>query len=533
MSHAPRTPPKVARPMFSPGKGLFEAIRSGDTERVRTLLAEGADPNGRTRDRFAVDFSLWHDLLLQAWDHDLGVGHYEYSHWEGFTPLMAAASHRRDPIVSLLLDAGADLAATDSIGLSALMYALVARREAVALLFLDRGAPVAAATHLSKTEEPSSRGNQYTVTGLTPLHVASLTGSAAVIRRLLDRGADPSATDSLGRTPLQMVLRNPSAEARDVLVGRTSGAALPPLAPGEALRLLDQYLAQGAPPQERIHSLIPRVLADDYYEAYRRETNAGGNRMECFEYACARRLGRAFRFLVETGQVPLPAAHGHETPFRTACRALAWDIADFLLERGYRPGPADLMEALPHPPLVEALLERGVPVTPFELFGKRQDLIRSLLEVRGPDHETVTANQVAVIDLLADHGARLDLPDPQGNTPLIIAVKQSGSAVVEALVRRGAPLDAANARGQTALMVAAFYGNDRAAKVLIEAGAALNQRNQVGQTALWMAVNYSRQELVRLLLQAGADPTIPDAAGLTPLALARQRKLAQILPLLT
>ncbi|NLI79232.1 MAG: hypothetical protein GX442_22655 [Candidatus Riflebacteria bacterium] len=511
---------------------MFEAIRAGDTERVRTLLAEGIDPNGRTRDRFAVDFSLWHDLLLRAWDHDMGIGLYEYSHWGGFSPLMAAASHRRDPIVDLLLEAGADLAATDSIGLGALMYALVAKREAVALRFLERGAPVAVATHVSKTEEPSSRGNENTVTGLTPLHVASLTGSAEVIRQLLERGADPSATDSLGRTPMQMVLQNPSPEARAVLVGRTSGAALPTLAPGEALRLLDQYLAGDGTPEERIRSLIPRVLADDYYDAYHRETNLGGKRMELFEYACARRLGRAFRFLVETGQVPLPSSPRDETPFQTACRALAWDIADFLLERGFRPGPADLMDALPNPPLVGILLERGVPVTPCERYGQPQDPVRALLEVKGSDHGVITANQVAVIDLLADHGARLDLPDQHGNTPLIIAVKQCAAAVVQALARRGAPLDGANARGQTALMTAAFYGHDASAKALIEAGAPLDQRNQVGQTALWMAVNYSRPEQVRLLLQAGADRTIPDAAGITPLALARQRKLAQILPLL-
>ena len=57
------------------------------------------------------------------------------------------------------------------------------------------------------------RGRQ----GLTPLHVAAGCGRAGMVRLLLDRGADPSARDSGGRTPADTARRYGKEDCADIL----------------------------------------------------------------------------------------------------------------------------------------------------------------------------------------------------------------------------------------------------------------------------------------------------------------------------
>ena len=66
------------------------------------------------------------------------------------------------------------------------------------------------------------RGRQ----GLTPLHVAAGCGRAGIVRLLLDRGADPSAADSGGRTPADTARRYKKDECAGIL-----DAAPPPPTP--------------------------------------------------------------------------------------------------------------------------------------------------------------------------------------------------------------------------------------------------------------------------------------------------------------
>ena len=67
------------------------------------------------------------------------------------------------------------------------------------------------------------RGRQ----GLTPLHIAAGCGRAGTVRLLLDRGADPSAEDSGGRTPADTARRYGNDECAGIL-----DAAPPPPGPG-------------------------------------------------------------------------------------------------------------------------------------------------------------------------------------------------------------------------------------------------------------------------------------------------------------
>ena len=111
----------------------------------------------------------------------------------GWTPLHLAVDSNRNPAVTAaLIEVGADVHARQEDGPTPMHDAATA--EVVALL-LAAGADIEArATYLGR-HQPNGRD-------MTPLHVAAKRGNAAVFMALLDAGADPSALDVEGKTPL-------------------------------------------------------------------------------------------------------------------------------------------------------------------------------------------------------------------------------------------------------------------------------------------------------------------------------------------
>ena len=106
----------------------------------------------------------------------------------GATALMCAAAGAggQEGAIALLLDRGADLAATDDEGTTALMCAAENGHTATAALLLDRGADIAAT---------DSGGD-------TALHHAAQFGHTPCVALLLDRSADVNSTLHDGRTAL-------------------------------------------------------------------------------------------------------------------------------------------------------------------------------------------------------------------------------------------------------------------------------------------------------------------------------------------
>ncbi len=317
---------------------------------------------------------------------------------------------------------------------------------------------------------------------------------------------------------------------RDTRGGNPYGDSLP----GDAIKQLVVLLAEGGT-GEAEGDLISRVLSDDYVEAYRRETQTFGPVRGLFDYCCVNRFSRVFRFLVERGYLEtskLPNEDGND--FEKACRNCAWDIAALLLERGFRPGPAELQDALPEPSLVKTILGAGVPLAPFKRYKWEQDFVRSLVLCARRIRVGLLKpeKQLEVLKMLLERGATFENADEDGNTPLILSVKERAPHMVRALVEAGASLDRVNGKGQTALMAAAYLGEAESAKVLAKAGAALDVQDKDRQTAIWIAVNYFRKDIVRILVEAGANATIRDITGSTPADLARRRKLMDLVPLL-
>jgi ankyrin repeat protein len=89
-------------------------------------------------------------------------------------------------VVRRLLAAGAEPQVTDAYGWTPLMRAVEARRHDVVRVLLD-----APGTDLATRQE----------SGATALHIAAATGDLAMVRLLVNHGADRAVTDNGGRTP--------------------------------------------------------------------------------------------------------------------------------------------------------------------------------------------------------------------------------------------------------------------------------------------------------------------------------------------
>jgi ankyrin repeat protein len=148
---------------------LFLAITNKNPAAVRSVLARKADPNGRN--------------------------------WLGFTALMWAANRGEPSIVDMLLAKGAQVNAKSMYG-TALSFAINGRHEAVALHLLDKGASI-----------ECTRYDQA-----TPLMLASADGSVKLVKRLLQKKADPNAKDLNGDTALIYAARMGKTEVAAALL---------------------------------------------------------------------------------------------------------------------------------------------------------------------------------------------------------------------------------------------------------------------------------------------------------------------------
>jgi len=241
--------------LFAADLRLLDAVRRGDRDVVRELLRNHVDvnvaqPDGSTALLLAAERNDPElvDLLIKAGANvnarnDYGAtplyaacatgniailtllldGNADVNAplLGGETPLMALADKGNVEAVRLLLDRGADVNARESKGgQSALMWAVASRHADIVKFLLDRGADVRArskgdftALLFAAQQGDVESGRLLLAAGtdinetrksdrMTPLLVASASGHYEFAALLLDKGANPNLTDDGGRTAL-------------------------------------------------------------------------------------------------------------------------------------------------------------------------------------------------------------------------------------------------------------------------------------------------------------------------------------------
>jgi len=158
---------------------------------------------------------------------------------------------------------------------------------------------------------------------------------------------------------------------------------------------------------------------------------------------------------------------------------------------------------------------------------------------RTPLHVASYARQREAIYLLAAAGADLNALEYQRYDPVTIAAVANDEETLALLLRLGASAkNVTSPYDGTALIAAAHLGHVGVVRRLIAAGAPLDHVNNLHWTALIEAIvlgdgGHNHTEVVRQLIAAGADRALTDAAGKTPLMLARARGYTEIEHLLS
>ena len=99
-----------------------------------------------------------------------------------------------------------------------------------------------------------------------------------------------------------------------------------------------------------------------------------------------------------------------------------------------------------------------------------------------------------------------------GGTALIKASIYSHTAIVQLLLDHGAQVDIQGNDGTSALMKASFEGHTDVVQLLLDHGAQVNIQNNNGLTALMCAVNNSRFGAIQVLMEHKALLLSDDAA---------------------
>jgi ankyrin repeat protein len=435
---------------------LVDAVKAGNHDAIRTILNAHPDVNVREADgTTALHWAVRADdldavaLLLRAGAQVNAVNRY------GVSPLALAAANGNGPVAERLIDAGADVNATTPGGETVLMTAARTGNPDVVRLLLDRGADVSARehefgetalmwaaaenhpavvkllaehgaaldAHANTLQFPNVKVDAATMVitalprgGLTPLMYAARQGSRESARALAELGASLNGTDPDGMSALVIAIINAHYDLAAMLADK---GADPNVA--DVTGMAAVYAAVD------MHTLDPLV-----------------NRPAP--------IGNTARAAVDLVQKLLAHGANPNAMLKAPLLARQHNFGDAALGAGATP----LMRAAKggDVAMMDALLAKGANV-----HQRMPNGMTPLLFAVSPSRRKPVSEALAAAKLCLDHGADVNAWDASGSTALHLAVATSDE-LVRFLVDRGARLDIKDQLGRTPLDVALGVGGE-------------------------------------------------------------------------
>jgi len=502
---------------YNRGALIIWAARSGEPELVAALLDRGAKIEGpgqgsntplmaATRMGHTAVVAL---LLERGADPD-------NPRYRPATPLIAAVKERHLQAAAALLKGGAGPGYHPPGSAAPLFYASGKGDAAMMKLLLDAGA------------DPNQL---YFNRGTSPMIGAVENGCVACVRYLLVAGGKPIGQNSKGDGVVTIVVERGLDEIAALL--REAAASRDKATLGAAGTFNDIYRAVKANKWALLQTLFEMGVSPNLVNPQKRTTLSLLAGRQIWRSPDEAAEAVAGKMLIEAGaDVDGPDSSGR-TPLWHASRSGAVDVTRLLIavgadvNRATSDGKTPLLNALwkGHPEITAALLSAGADPNARTDWGPNSDYplriaasqgqagtVRLLLAsgaIIKPESRQLcdllqrAAKHPETVQVLAESSVDLNRKDPLGRYPLAVVMRRGDPDSVRALIDAGAYPLLANWRGHQPLNWFAETGEVATLRLCLEKYPDLRENHKLLKKALYRAIRKGQVASVKVLLDYG------------------------------
>jgi ankyrin len=454
---------------------LHFASYFGKLEIARLLLSHGASID--TLDKFGK--TPLHDVCLGQYDSEkarvgvaqllLECGGNVNMQAKQQTPLHVASYFGKLDIVQLLLDHGANVDALDKFGKTPLHYISKSKNKSkavgidVAQLLLKHGGNVNAETKNQRT----------------PLHVASYFGKLEIAQVLIEHGANVNASEFFGETPLHYVSRG-ECDSK------------------EANSVVQLLLKHGGDVNAQTKQQWTPLHVASYH-----------GKLEITQLLL--KHGANVDALDEFGKTPLHhASQSKYAGVDVAQLVLEWCSENVNAQNMHQQKPLHSTSSFGKLKIAQLLLDHGANVDASDKFGKTP--LHYVSQGKYETYDSESAIDISIsrpMWLSSGHGRGVNVQAMAQQTPL-----ERKLEMAQLLLDRGAKVDVVNHLGDTPLhcISKGEYDSEEAgvgvAMLLLKYGADMNTKNKAGKSPLDHVSWSLRPSINRLFRSHGAIASV-------------------------
>lgn len=492
---------------------LIETISYDSYQIAKLLIERGADVNEKNRDEqsplmVAINNPLLSSkpsnqiarLLIESGAKVDGEKESYYAR----TPLIEASVKGNLELVQLLLNAGANVHATDRFGSSALsaLMSFEWTSEESDLKFKIAKLLLAANAEINSVDE---EGNSVlTKAALNPRLPIKM------IQLLLDRGADVNSINKIGDSALLLLIENYRLwSGRDQDLARRKIKLL--IKKGANIHI--KNTKEGCTPLQLSIRNDIREISELLILGGAEVNSISKCEIVSLSEAASNDSAATVKLLLNHGSLEINAQKENGTPLINAAQNGNFSLVKLLITHGANinvqhaaEGCTALYYTARHgsSTITKYLIDQGAVVetkTPC----KNSVLLAAVI-----------SDSYSTVKLLLDSSLKAINGQNDSGTPLTVAASYSSQAILPLLLERGAEINLQDNKGDTPLNAfiknLSFHYNSPPgfdvvgrAKFLIQHGADVNRRNKEGITPLLRSILSYRYDLTKLLIENGAD----------------------------